>query len=159
MADTIRFAVGDYVEATNSVNGSTRRGHVVKVYDKLHDLLHVRFDDGTEETALMTNGVRRVPGGSATAATAEQVTLRDAVESAIRNGIEDWNGETNPERFAADAVLDMAELKAVADVLYRLAEGGRKMDHGRRQLEIWGVPESFIVWMLRETPKGNSDER
>lgn len=42
------------------------------------------------------------------------------------------------------------ELKAVADVLYRRADGARKMDNGRRQLEIWGVPESFIAWMLRE---------
>ena len=62
-------------------------------------------------------------------------------------------------RFAADAVLDMPEIKTVADVLYRLANGERKMDHGRRQLEIWGVPDLFISWMLRETPKAGSDDR
>lgn len=161
MADINRFAVGDYVEATNSVDGSTRRGHVVAVHvlndpagRKLHDLLHVRFDDGTEERALMCNGVRRVP-----AAVPKASSLRDAVETAIRTGIDEWNGEAHPERFAADAVLDMPEIKTVANVLYRLANGERKMDHGRRQLEIWGVPDLFISWMLRETPKAGSDDR
>lgn len=48
------------------------------------------------------------------------------------------------------AVLNTPEMHAVGHFLYRMANGPSqvKMDHGRRQMQIWGLPESVIEWAL-----------
>jgi hypothetical protein len=79
--------------------------------------------------------------------------FRDAIVDAVANaeGIDPDTQQTFPAdaENCADAILAMPEMQAIKQFIVRQANGpSPKMDLGKRQMEIWKVPESVIDWVL-----------
>ena len=68
-------------------------------------------------------------------------SFRDAIAAA--------GGDPNGRTVDAAAILTMPEMHEIKEFISRMANGpSPKMDLGRRQMEIWGLSESIIDWVL-----------
>ena len=76
--------------------------------------------------------------------------FRDAIAGTADDFGANWQGEGDPNEGFADAILAMPEMQAIKAFIDRMANGryGPKMDKGRRQMEIWNLPESIVEWVL-----------
>lgn len=84
-------------------------------------------------------------------------TFRDAIGKAIAREFLLMQGGT-PEMTTSSstgdmqlawAVLATPEMQAIKAFITRMANGpSPKMDRGKRQMEVWEIPESVIEWVL-----------
>lgn len=81
-------------------------------------------------------------------------TFRDAICEEI-NGLAVGSGyyatrvAWDEAREAGAAILAMPEMQAIKQFISRMANPhAPKMDRGKRQMEVWGLPESVIDWVL-----------
>lgn len=78
--------------------------------------------------------------------------FRDAIAQGVLNGMDDWAGEADWQNFAANAVIDTPEMRAIRQALFlmaRLIAAEWKCDGPADALgRGYDLPEHVIDWVL-----------